>query len=757
MGLTPTLRLKKLDLTAFRSFVDQSQIELPETGIHQIRGASGAGKTGFVEGIAYALDYSEIPATTHQTWSWLTDESMQVELDFMVGNQVAKIRRGKKSSLVLDQGSPWTSASVVKQRLRDLLGMEPRMLKALTYRPQRQLGLFLGMTDSDKKTFLTSLLKLGPIEEEIDRTQKLITSLEKEAALAQARYEQASALAPQPPTEIILMDLTATETQIAELTEKLRELEIQQTRYKGLMGTIENSQKSDIAIIRGKYDIEIQAAQRILEETRQTYDERLEKAQSTLSDIRAGSYIPDPEAVSKLEKLKSRLQVIQSGIAKFRSDYQLEEQECRYRTSQLEKVLWNLEQKAGESGWLGDELTKLTGKLAILENSRCPTCAQTWANDSATKKIEETKTKITGLNCCIAEAAQAQIDAEKTKVELKAAQQALTEHLSTDPVPEKFIKGEQEYQTLIGEVQAEQKSALTNFQADKASRVSVADSEVRAIRAERDGAVKSAESSIDSWKAKRSTAIDQAGQPTEEWVNLREGNSQVTELIKSTKETMADLVGKLTVARKTNELTRENHQRQKQQYEQAEEALRAKHQERQDLLLRILVEEDFLGLVKSFLGLIFDETLQSISAKANELLVGVPNVAGMTLEFSSEHETKTTGTIRQEIKTVIRKDGHEVPFRASCSGGQQATIELAVDLSLATVIAERTGCLPGWLVLDEPFDGLDTPSKEACMNVLSRVAVDRAIFVIDHSAEVKEMFDTTIEIGYLDGKSMFLR
>jgi hypothetical protein len=188
---TPTLRLKRLSMKAFRSFVDSAELELPESGVHLVNAPSGHGKSSLVEAIAFAFDYSQFPATEHQSWPWLTDEPMQVGLDFYVGSVPAEVRRGKKAALRIGDAPALTSAATIAKKLPEVLGLKPEMLKALTYRPQRQRGLFLSFTDSEKKSFLTDLLHLGHAEAEVDRTQKAITALEREVALAQARAEQA--------------------------------------------------------------------------------------------------------------------------------------------------------------------------------------------------------------------------------------------------------------------------------------------------------------------------------------------------------------------------------------------------------------------------------------------------------------------------------------------------------------------------------------------------------------------------------------
>jgi DNA repair exonuclease SbcCD ATPase subunit len=155
-----------------------------------------------------------------------------------------------------------------------------------------------------------------------------------------------------------------------------------------------------------------------------------------------------------------------------------------------------------------------------------------------------------------------------------------------------------------------------------------------------------------------------------------------------------------------------------------------------------------------FLGSIFDEVLVEISSETNKILSSIPNTSHMTLNLRSERLTQK-GTIEKGIVPVIAIGGHEAPFESGCSGGMRSAVELAVDLAVATVISRRTGVVPGWLVLDECFEGLGVCEKEACLQILGSYADDKLILVVDHSSETKEAFSQFIDVEYRDGVSMF--
>ena len=155
------------------------------------------------------------------------------------------------------------------------------------------------------------------------------------------------------------------------------------------------------------------------------------------------------------------------------------------------------------------------------------------------------------------------------------------------------------------------------------------------------------------------------------------------------------------------------------------------------------------------MGSIFDEILGEIGEETTRIVSSMPNTHSVSIAFASCTETKK-GSTRKAIAPVICKDGLQASLR-SLSGGQQTTIELAADLAIGTVVARRTGRMPGWLALDEAFDGMGIPTKEICMEVLRRYAKDRLVLVVDHATEIKEAFDSSIMVEMEGGNSRLVR
>jgi DNA repair exonuclease SbcCD ATPase subunit len=163
-------------------------------------------------------------------------------------------------------------------------------------------------------------------------------------------------------------------------------------------------------------------------------------------------------------------------------------------------------------------------------------------------------------------------------------------------------------------------------------------------------------------------------------------------------------------------------------------------------------EADYLDMLKGFRNKIFDEVLDSISTEATSIVGTLPNAQHISIQFCSERETDS-GNVRNEIRPVVFIRGVERPLRSSVSGGQLASINLAVDLAVARVISQRLGCNLNWIVLDEAFNGHDPVTKFSCLEMLKQYASDKLVIIVDHATEFKDMFAQTIKVVHQDGQS----
>ena len=169
---------------------------------------------------------------------------------------------------------------------------------------------------------------------------------------------------------------------------------------------------------------------------------------------------------------------------------------------------------------------------------------------------------------------------------------------------------------------------------------------------------------------------------------------------------------------------------------------------------QIALEQEFVKMVgrEGFLGVIFDEVLAEIAEEANSMLATVPNVSHVTIHFRSESQT-LKGTVKKAIVPVVSINGHEASIGSGLSGGMSTSVELAVDLAVSAVVSRRSGVVPGFLILDESFEGLGPGEKEAALEILKKHAANKLVIVVDHMPEFKEFFDKQLLVENQGGES----
>jgi DNA repair exonuclease SbcCD ATPase subunit len=173
------VKLKRLSLRSFRSFIDSVSIDLPDYGLVLIRGknldtggSSGSGKTSINLALAYAFGYCPYPATVLGSWGE-TKEPMQVEVEFECDEGRVVLTRGTKLSLDINGTKLTGSVKAIEDRLEKIVGLNSNLLALLTYRQQKKPGMFLSSTDAEKKEYLTTLLNLERYEAAVELSDEL--------------------------------------------------------------------------------------------------------------------------------------------------------------------------------------------------------------------------------------------------------------------------------------------------------------------------------------------------------------------------------------------------------------------------------------------------------------------------------------------------------------------------------------------------------------------------------------------------------
>jgi DNA repair exonuclease SbcCD ATPase subunit len=206
-----------------------------------------------------------------------------------------------------------------------------------------------------------------------------------------------------------------------------------------------------------------------------------------------------------------------------------------------------------------------------------------------------------------------------------------------------------------------------------------------------------------------------------------------------------------------NAVRKTQYQNQVRLYEADLASARMRQNEIDGLEAELKVESDLAQALGrgGFLGVIFDEVLDEIAQETNARLSLLANVSDVTIGFRSESETKA-GKVRRAIVPVVSIGGVTAKYKTGLSGGMRTSVDQAVDLACREVVTRRTGVTPGFLLLDETFNGQPEKTKEAAMEVIKQFAKDNLVIVIDHSTEFRQLFDFTVKVVKMDGESKVL-
>lgn len=704
-----------LEVRGFKSIRDPLALALPRSGLLSLQclnrdtgGSSGGGKSNLFEAVASALGYGSAPST--ETQSWLTEEPQQARLRFESDGQGSwDFGWGGRAAIRVGDAQLATGAKAVAEERRKLLGLDPETVGALAYRPQKAAGKILSLANAELQEFLAGLLPLEAFEAAgAESAQTLAAATARHGVLLAAAERAGAALravrdGPPPPDYVDVNDAEWLRAGSAAVAAAEREAVAIRALEAFDSEVVDFSTRVDPALIAAAlerareleahvasrpppvpHDPEVPRLTEALRVARGAYD----AAQKVQSAHRAGVEL---ERASLREKIASQERLIAAGS------------EARRRLDDLER------------------------QAAAMRSGTCYACCRPWVTASIAPMLRANEGSVAAARDEVArgERAEAAVGSDRTALILCGTLPDLTNaavaqwrdevsafsgFLAAARVREEFVAG-----LILSEWKAE-KERLAAAHAEAKSVVSAAESammekmheDLRLERAPLEAECSAASASrreADAACAAVKVALDDARRSNERRAeHLRRLGELEVELARAEAEVA-------TVARELG------------------------------------LERDFTACFgrEGFLGSIFDEILAEVSAEANALLASIPNTSHVTLEFLSEARTER-GTVRRGIRPVVTVGGHAAALRSGTSGGMRSAIDLAADAAVRRVVGRRTGCMPMWWFLDESFEGLEAVCKEAVMNLLSLVARDTLIVVVDHDERFKAMFAGTISL-----------
>ncbi len=711
-------RLHKLSIEGIRSFADNSSIEFPKTGLLLINGknkdtggSSGSGKSTIPMAINLPLDCCPFSLTTLQ--SFYTENPVKVELEiFRDGDEYPiKLTKGEESSYTQILTMPISGAKAVKSAVKSrITHLDSELLGVLTYRPQRTPGIFLSMSDSEKKDFLNKVLKLDLFEKAIsDQETRLKTKEDNLKSILLSHTSKRELLN----STVVYRALLRPEEDPFLNVAKLHQAEL----------------VSQIKQLKLLYDEQKQKEEQELDSKCYELTKDIPYIQSLIEDqyIRLASF--DGIDKTNLEKLLSAINVKKSELEQVVRQDQLDNNNRVSKLNTIAATIQDLTDQINDINSLIPRLNQLKEENLSLSKNICPTCIRTW--DNAIDKIAINNTAINNIEEELTKVYILDTEIENKRIEMGPYLACITNA--------KVFELENSINKLSTELEIEKVNLKSNID-NKKSQASL-EIETNKLK------IKQIQQQADNLRSNYIIQISESKKIANEIIQLER------DLDVKSKE-IEQLIAQVRMNFTYNNIERRREEESQKSYNQRLDSFKEIDRQKNVAEIDFKNEEDYLEVIGrgGFLGSIFDEILNEISVETNRILAEVPNTSDCSLWFDSSKSTQK-GIIKKTITPIVSMNGNEGPYKAMLSGGKIAALELAVDLALGEVISQRTGIRPGWLILDEAFEGLGPIEKEGCLQILSKYAENKLVIVIDHSSEFKEFFSKEITVHHENGRS----
>jgi DNA repair exonuclease SbcCD ATPase subunit len=139
---------------------------------------------------------------------------------------------------------------------------------------------------------------------------------------------------------------------------------------------------------------------------------------------------------------------------------------------------------------------------------------------------------------------------------------------------------------------------------------------------------------------------------------------------------------------------------------------------------------------------VLDSVIDSFNDAIEKYIELIWPTASYTL---NSYKETSKGDVVAKFSESLVMSGKDVSI-GSLSGGELRALSLCVDFVLIEILQKNFGISINPVILDEPFDGLDSTGKEIVIDLLEKLSRDRSIIVIDHGSEAKAMFSKTIMV-----------
>lgn len=195
----------------------------------------------------------------------------------------------------------------------------------------------------------------------------------------------------------------------------------------------------------------------------------------------------------------------------------------------------------------------------------------------------------------------------------------------------------------------------------------------------------------------------------------------------------------------------------------------AKNQDIKDAILKIVNDTKAfqtrlteiateLVLLKSVEN-IFDSTgapayiMDSIVDAFNESVTNYINEIWPNASYSLQtYKQNKDNSVKAKFSESLTINGKQRSI-GSLSGGEIRALSLALDFSIIEVLGSKYSLSLNPVILDEPFNGLDSAGREMVIDILMKFSENRQVWVVDHASESKALFNDIVRVEKRNGIS----
>jgi energy-coupling factor transporter ATP-binding protein EcfA2 len=683
------IELQTLSFKGVGRFVDQQEINLSAkaniVGINaenrNTGGSSGGAKSTIFKAIDWLYGVNEVPTTVLKS---RYAKDMEVTGAHLWNGRPLTVTRSTKNGLSIE----WVDEQGVSQSVSGNSALAEEKLDEILKIP-RELFRLISHKRQDEGGFFLNLTPKDSFEFlmsalNLSEWQKRLDILGAKVSEEKAKFD----------AKKILTGLREEGVTAAQKTLLIKGQALETTQQNAAA-----AQTEDLAAL----ELALKEYEQVSQALRLAY-------QKDLSEIKRPNrsdyvYVADAEKIGKIAALKNI-------ITEKTSANNLKNEE---RTNKLVKIkegesllkakLLQISQAKSKIKEIQSELLTIENKILKIEAGSCHTCGQHWADEKSSKELAALKDKKANLTSAMAD--QEAVASETGTDEKIAKLQDLAKQFGSPFVLD------------VAAEQAEQKSIEDQLNAD---RQAVEDSYTAALHEQ----------------IMKSDAVEKAFKAQD--LVIKTKIDQTRDAINAATSRTNFLHTAVAVAQKELDTAKLAVQAAIEQVEKAKK-------EERDIQKQHDLAEEGRRAIKSYLMTVFEEALDEIGERASRILSQLPNMNTATIYFEPFKEVTSgpnKGKVKEEVTAILSVDGEAAVPIKSISGGERASVDLAVDLAVVDLVEEKGGIGTNYLILDEPCTGMDSVTKEQYIEILKNSGTKKKILIVDHSSEIKEMVDDTI-------------